>query len=320
MREISVVVPLYNKAAYIGRCLDSILAQSFKDFEVIVVNDGSSDGGEARAQEFAARDSRVRLITQANAGPGAARNFGARVAASPLVAFLDADDAWEPDYLRESVSAMEWLGSEIASLTWGMRLLPKGETTERSWQRLGIPQGRFHVTENTPAGIIIALLANMLPSSTVMRKSVFEEMGGYYEKNRCLYSEDAYLYLKTLLRHPVAFDHRPLVIRHEDASELALNRSKVRPVEPFLTDPEDLERSCPESLRPLLHRVLARRALKTASVYGYWGLSREARGLVRRFVSAQDWSSPYFLTAAIGCTPLGGWIGRLARAGLRWKG
>src|SRR5579875_475960 len=119
MREISVVVPLYNKAAYIGRCLDSILAQSFKDFEVIVVNDGSSDGGEARAQEFAARDSRVRLITQANAGPGAARNFGARVAASPLVAFLDADDAWEPDYLRESVSAMECLGSEIASLTWG---------------------------------------------------------------------------------------------------------------------------------------------------------------------------------------------------------
>jgi glycosyltransferase involved in cell wall biosynthesis len=312
MPEVSVIVPLYNKAAYIDRCLDAILGQSFGDFELIVVNDGSTDGGERAVERRT--DPRVRLVSQANAGPGAARNRGARLAGSPLLAFLDGDDAWDTDYLRESVEKMKSLPDEVVSLTWGMTIYPRGESTARRWREQGIPEGVFQATPASDAGVIIAMLANMLPSSTVMRKAVFEELGGYYAKDRCVYSEDAWLYLRLLLRYPAAFDRRPLTFRFEDASELALNLKGARPIEPFLLDPDSVADGCPAAMQPLLREVLARRALKTASVYGYWGEFRKSRQLLRRFVSAKDWRLPYFAIGLASCTPLSGWAGGIARA------
>src|SRR5947209_14845994 len=120
MLRVSVIVPLYNKARYIGRCLDAIDGQTEGSFEVIVVDDGSTDGGEKLVEKRG--DPRVRLVSQENAGPGAARNHGARLAQSPVVAFLDADDAWDRDYLRESLAWMNRTGPDVASVTWGMRL------------------------------------------------------------------------------------------------------------------------------------------------------------------------------------------------------
>ena len=95
---VSVVVPLYNKAAYITRCLESICQQTFDDFEVLAVDDGSTDGsGEVAARTA---DRRIRVISQRNAGEGAARNRGITEARAELIAFLDADDAWEPGFLQ----------------------------------------------------------------------------------------------------------------------------------------------------------------------------------------------------------------------------
>lgn len=310
--RISVIVPLYNKGRYITRCLDSVLAQTLTDFEVIVVDDGSSDEG-ARLVE-ARNDPRIRFVSQANAGPGAARNRGAALARTPLLAFLDADDAWRDEYLQQSVAHFERLPPDIASITWGMLLYPGRRTTEQDWITMRMPRGVFRPLPDTPARILVSALANMLPSSTVVRKSAFEELEGFYSKYRCVYSEDAHFYLKLLLRFGAMFDWRQLTIRYEDASELALNRHIVRPIEPFLLDPDDVMQVCPPSMRPLLREVLARRALKTASVYGYWGNARESKQLLKRFVRIGDWQLPYFLTALLGCTPLGGWAGRMARS------
>jgi glycosyltransferase involved in cell wall biosynthesis len=312
MPEISVIVPLYNKAPYIDRCLDAILGQSLRDFELIVVDDGSTDGGEKAVERR--RDSRIRLVSQTNAGPGAARNHGARLTESKLLAFLDADDAWHPDYLKESVQKMKSLAGEAVSLTWGMNIYPRGESTARRWKERGIPEGVFRARPDGDAGVIVAMLANMLPSSTVMRREIFEELGGYYAKYRCVYSEDAWLYLKLLLRYPAAFESRPLTFRFEDASELAVNVKGARPIEPFLVDPESVMDDCPEAMQPLLREVLARRALKTASVYGYWGEFRKSRQLFRRFVSPKDWRLPWFAIGLASCTPLSGWAGGIARA------
>jgi hypothetical protein len=319
MPAVSVIVPLYNKAAHIDRCLDAILGQSLSDFELIVVNDGSTDGGE-KAVERRRGDPRLRLVSQANAGPGAARNHGARLAVSPLLAFLDGDDAWHPDYLQESVEKMSGHTGEAASLTWGMNIYPRGESTARRWRERGIPEGIFRAKPDGDAGVIIAMLANMLPSSTVMRREIFEELGGYYAKYRCVYSEDAWLYLKLLLRYPAAFDPRPLTFRFEDASELAVNVKGARPIEPFLIDPESVTDDCPPAMLPLLREVLARRALKTAGVYGYWGEFRKARELVAKFVSPKDWRLPWFAIGLAGCTPLSGWAGGIARAAGHRKG
>lgn len=95
---ISVVIPLFNKGPYIARALNSVLAQTFQDFEVIIVDDGSSDDGAEIVKEFT--DSRIRLIQQENRGVSAARNRGIEVSRAELVAFLDADDEWLPDFLE----------------------------------------------------------------------------------------------------------------------------------------------------------------------------------------------------------------------------
>lgn len=94
---ISVVIPLYNKEKQIAYTLQSVLNQTFQDFEVVIVDDGSTDGSVAEVEKFC--DSRIRLIHQKNAGVAAARNRGIEEAKYDLIAFLDADDEWKPEYL-----------------------------------------------------------------------------------------------------------------------------------------------------------------------------------------------------------------------------
>ena len=102
---ISVVIPLYNKERYIARAIQSALGQTYGDFELIVVDDGSTDGSVDIVSQFA--DTRLRLINQANAGVGAARNRGIKDAKYELITFLDADDEWMPDFLETVLELRE---------------------------------------------------------------------------------------------------------------------------------------------------------------------------------------------------------------------
>ncbi|WP_075071405.1 glycosyltransferase family A protein [Gemmatimonas phototrophica] len=304
------MVPLYNKAAYIDRCLTSILGQTGVNFEVLVVDDGSSDNGASLVLEH--RDPRIRLIRQENAGPGRARNRGAEEARAPYLAFLDADDVWHSNFLSESLAFVR-VHPTVAALTWGLQLEPRGVTTERQWKGSGIPEGPFRAGPNTSAAVIVSMLTVMLPSCTVHERRSFLAAGGFYDKNRCLFSEDAYLYLRLLMQHSVAFQPRPLAIRYEDASELAVQRDGMRQVEPFLLDPESIYRDTPVPMRHLLGAVLTRRALKTATVCGYWGKSAMARMLVKRFMQPQDIIARYGISALMSCvgvTAILGWTHR----------
>ena len=101
----TVVIPLYDKAGYVQRALDSVFAQTLAPTEILVVNDGSTDGGDAIARRQT--DPRVRVIDQPNRGVSAARNVGLEVAREPFVAFLDADDCWRPGLLAAMQAAIE---------------------------------------------------------------------------------------------------------------------------------------------------------------------------------------------------------------------
>ena len=103
--EVSVVIPAYKIAPYVAETLDSVFAQTFRDFEVVVVNDGSPDTEEFE-QALAPYLPRVRYFRQENRGAGAARNFGVREARGEFVAFLDGDDLWLPSYLEEQMKFM----------------------------------------------------------------------------------------------------------------------------------------------------------------------------------------------------------------------
>ena len=309
--RISVIVPLYNKAPYVRRALDSISRQTFSDFEVIVVDDGSTDEGAALVSAYG--DERLRLVTQENLGPGAARNRGIERASGELIAFLDADDEWLPDYLAESVRLLDEHGPDVASITSGYIEYPAGVSRESTWRARGLTDGVTRVTSDTAPALAVSLLAYMSPCTTVARATVLRKWEGFYERDHCLYAEDAHLWLKVLLNESVAVNLKPLARIHFEASGATQTRRSIRPVEPFLVYPEEIETTCPPHLHLLLSRVLAIRALKTASMLGYWGRWREARTLVQRFPVSGAWRLPYYLPSLLGRTPLGPAIGKLWR-------
>ena len=104
MPYFSVVIPIYNKENFIESTLRSVLNQSFLDFELILVNDGSTDQSEAKIKQFS--DERIRYYVIENGGASKARNFGIEKAAAPFITFIDADDFWYPNFLEEMVSSI----------------------------------------------------------------------------------------------------------------------------------------------------------------------------------------------------------------------
>ncbi len=294
------------------RALESIAAQTFTDFEAIVVDDGSTDDSAAIVADYS--DARFRMIRRANAGPGAARNAGLAQALGEFIAFLDADDEWLPNYLQESVSQLEGLGAEIASVTSGYIEYPYGASTESLWRKRGLTNGVQRVTADTEPSLIVSMLAYMSPCSTLARAEVISRWGGFYDREKCVFGEDAFLWLKVLLNESVAFNLKPLAKFHREAAGLSKNLHGSRPVEPFLKDASEIEATCPSPLRDLLRKVLAIRAAKTACVLGYWGHWREARSLVRRFTSAKNWRLPYHAAAVVCSTPAGSVLGASWRA------
>ena len=95
--HISVIMPLFNKEEYIKRAIISIVNQTFSDFEVLIINDGSTDKSKHIAQQYI--DRRFKIITQKNQGVAEARNTGIKMASAKHIAFLDADDCWHPEFL-----------------------------------------------------------------------------------------------------------------------------------------------------------------------------------------------------------------------------
>lgn len=111
--RLSVIIPVYNAGEYLRECLDSVLAQSLLELEIICVDDGSTDGSAGILKDYAEKDRRVRVLRQENAGAGAARNLGIDSACGEFVAFIDADDWVEKNYCSELVQCADEHSADI---------------------------------------------------------------------------------------------------------------------------------------------------------------------------------------------------------------
>mgnify|MGYP003237932331 CR=1 FL=1 len=205
--DISVVIPLYNKEKEIARTLRSVLAQTSQPLEIIVVDDGSTDGSAARVEEIGSP--LIRLIQQENRGVSAARNRAMQEACGEYAALLDGDDTWEPGYLAEIerlIAAYPGCGAYATSFNVddGHHLTP-GDT----------PQTEGVVDFFTEALSHYVLI----PSSTTLRREPALSLGGFPEGMRM--GEDQYLWTKLARTSPVCFSPARLV-RY---SKAASNRS-----------------------------------------------------------------------------------------------
>jgi len=303
----SVIVPLHNKALTVRRSLDSIRQQTFEEFEVLIVNDGSTDQSAEVVRGYLSeiKDSRFRLVEQANGGPGAARNLGIAEARNPYLAFLDADDEWLPYYLERTHSALEQAGPGVAAVVMGWF----DEPGHRScFSYISLPAGIVRLTPQTPPQIAASLMITMWPCTTFVRKEPVVRFGGFKVPHR--FAEDAHLWMKIALHHSILILREEAALFHREASALSGNYRDMRPIEPFLESPGELRDVSPPELRPLLDQFLAIRAMKTACVLAYWGRWREAAELRRKFRVSHAWRLPWFFPSLFAATPLGGWAGR----------
>ncbi|MHB8571663.1 MAG: glycosyltransferase family 2 protein [Candidatus Dormibacteria bacterium] len=172
---MSVVVPVHNGERYLGQTLDSLAAQEYPDFEVLVVDDGSTDGTPALIAGASARfEGRLRFEGQAQAGPAAARNHGLRMAEGELVAFIDADVLAEPGWLAAAVARLDREAPEVAGVEGATLTTPDGA---------GVPHG-FHAMLNTEGGLFMT--CNML-----YRRQAVVAAGGFDERFRRAFYEDS---------------------------------------------------------------------------------------------------------------------------------
>lgn len=199
---VSVVVPLYNKAVYVERLLDSVLNQSFRRFELIIVDDGSTDGGADLVQNV--HDPRIRLIRQVNSGVSAARNRGASEATGDFLVFLDADDYWSSQFLEVMLTAFD--SPNVVWAMCGERRMRVIEDNPRDVDVLAAPvfdrKNFFELFLHDQVGC---------PGTIVMRRSIFDASRGFIAGINN--GEDVEMWLRLALRYPdIHFCAEQLVI------------------------------------------------------------------------------------------------------------
>ena len=223
--KFSVVIPLYNKEKYIRQAIESILAQSFRDFEILIIDDGSTDESLKIATEF---NESIRVIKHdRNRGLSAARNTGIREAKGDFVVFLDADDYWKPEFLEAIARLTKQFAQASLFATAYEEVYPNHTIKPKVMLN--------HVTENQDILITDYFVRNLGQplynhSSLAVRRSFFEQIGGYDQS--LTFSEDVEFGVRANLASPLAFCTKPLSCYRAWAENQITNngiRTKVIP-------------------------------------------------------------------------------------------
>lgn len=210
---VSVIIPVFNREKTIGRAVESVLAQTYRDIELIVVDDGSQDNTIDVLTHFG---SRLRLITQKNAGPSAARNTGIKASSGEIVAFLDSDDSWLPEKIEKQVRLMSPNGdAQICCCVCNASMVHTDGRTFTSFEVAALTPHHTDGIWMNPGEVLSTrfLLFNQV---VAVRRNVLDQVGYFPEGRRIL--EDYDLALRLSVAGAWAFTCEPLVVWYGGAS------------------------------------------------------------------------------------------------------
>jgi len=284
---VSIVMPLYNKAPYVERAIRSVLAQTYADFELVVVDDGSTDGGASLVSGLA--DLRIRVLKQVNQGPGAARNRGVQAAQCPLIAFLDADDEWNPRFLESGIGALEAHPGAVA-------VFSNNQCTHKHAPE--IRRRRF------PAAVLLSDYyafwrrhgTAMSSSSTLVRREALLAAGGFPMARRV--GEDLDTWFRLAARGSVVFLPEVLSIYHTGLGLCAVEELNFDVWDSFrlLTS----EGKMPRALRKSAERLAAHQRLRTVRCRIHARRFREAQGMLLE-MPVRQWLSFRWIVFRVTC-------------------
>jgi glycosyltransferase involved in cell wall biosynthesis len=213
---VSVIIPTYNRGWIVQEAIDSVLDQDFRDYELIVVDDGSDDNTR---EMLSAYGKAITILRQPNRGVSAARNRGIAEAAGQLIAFLDSDDLWLPGKLASQVKFFEENADAVVN------------QTQEIWVRNGVrvnPKKRHHKFSGMIFERSLALCL-VSPSAVMIKKGLFDDVGLFDEQLPAC--EDYDLWLRISCRYPVHLIDHPLIIKrggHDDQLSKAAGLDKYR--------------------------------------------------------------------------------------------
>lgn len=220
---ISVVIPLYNKAGQVAHTLRSVLGQTFREFEVVIVDDGSTDGSADEARSV--HDGRIRLVSQRNAGVSAARNRGVAEARYDLIAFLDADDEWKPTYLETQYNLYrKYPDCSLFACNYEFRNAD-GRVTPTILHKLPF-EGEYGILSNY---FEVASCSHppLWTSAVMVRKQALQAVGGFPVGIKS--GEDLLTWARLAVAGKIAFSRKPLATFVFDARLFNEDQNKREP-------------------------------------------------------------------------------------------
>ena len=306
--KFSVIIPLYNKAPYVEKALESVCRQRFSNYELIVINDGSTDDSCMIAEKYLQGMDGInyRLITQENAGVSAARNNGVAASKGEYVAFLDADDWWEPTYLEKMAQLIEDY-PEAGLYACNYVYYKPGKTRVA----LNIPTGYI----NYPNAYYESGAMPVTSITAIMPRTVFDEMGGFPLGIKL--GEDFLLWAKIALQHKVAFLNEPLAWYNNDVPvKMRATRNLHHPNNHMLFRMDSIA----SSLSPLASNLKSDwqallDKLRVNGLLEYW-LDKRYHDIAAQELAKVDWSQQPDSVKRTYKTPI--WMLKAKRQVMKW--
>lgn len=214
---ISVIIPTYNRAHLLGRAIQSVLEQTYRDFEIIVVDDGSTDNTEEVVKSF--NDERIRYIRrERNKGGAAARNTGIKAARGEYIAFQDSDDEWSPQKLEKQMAVFKRAPLNVGVVYTGFWRIEGNKKVYIPHVMIRQKQGNIH--NSLLEGCFVAA------STAIVRKDCFTKVGAFDERLPCF--QDWELWLRISKYYHFKCINEPLVLSYQSQDSISANKNAVK--------------------------------------------------------------------------------------------